>query len=322
MTKQEIKEILQMPREEYEKTIRAQAFETMLAEKKGVCATAMLGYSNICKNQCLYCGMRASNHLPKRYRYHAEQIVELASAAYQSGLRRLFLISGEDPKFPFEDILSVIQTAKAMGFERVSLCAGEFSRSQYEQMKAAGLDEYVMKFEMSHKDTFERLNPSTTFEKRNKAITWIQEAGLDLGSGNIVDYPGQTLEELVDDIWLMKELNVSWAPNIPYMPAAGTPLAQEGGPGRIDLMHREISLVRLLLPRADITAQQPGKNLKNGLGDTEGNLWAIQAGANVLFVDLLPAADAESFRVIDHRMVQGLEHVRGIAEKAGVNLIL
>ena len=180
---------------------------------------------------------------------------------------------------------------------------------------------------MSHKDTFERMNPSTTFEKRNQGLEWIKAAGLDLGSGNIVDYPGQTLDELADDILLMKELDISWAPNIPYMPAAGTPLSvDENGkpnrPGSIDVLHREISLIRLLLPSADITAQQPGKDLSKGLSHPEGNKMAIEAGANVLFVDMLPAAMAGAFNVIDNRMVKGLDYAKEIAEYAGVKLLM
>lgn len=321
LTKQEIVQAFTMPREEFDREFVPEAQRLLREHKKGVALTAMLGYSNICKNHCLYCGMRAPNTEIKRYRLEADTILQMAEMAYRSGLRRLFLISGEDPKYPFEDLLRVIEAAKALGFKRLSMAAGEFSREQYEQLKAAGLDEYVMKFEMSHKDTFERLNPSTNFEKRNQAIQWIKEAGLDLGSGNIVDYPGQTLDELADDILLMKELNISWAPNIPYMPAKGTPLAAEGGPGRIDYMQREIALVRILLPDADITAQQPGPDLRNGLSDRKGNLAAIACGANVLFVDLLPDALAQDFRVVDNRMIQGMEAAKERIQEAGLPVI-
>ncbi|MCI8632867.1 MAG: radical SAM protein [Lachnospiraceae bacterium] len=326
MTKQEIMEVFQLPRAEYEAAIRPRAFEVLKREKRGVSPVAMLGYSNVCKNQCLYCGMRAGNAKLPRYRFQEEQIAGSIHSAFAMGLRRLFLISGEDPKYPFETLLRIIEQAKQMGFVRVSLGAGEFSKTQYEELKAAGLDEYVMKFEMSHKDTFERMNPSTTFEKRNQGIRWIQEAGLDLGSGNIVDYPGQTLEELADDILLMQELSISWAPNIPYMPAIGTPLAtqEDGTPsprGSIDKMQREISLVRLLLPQCDITAQQPGEDIRNGLSDQQGNAEAVRAGGNVLFVDLLPAAQAGNFHVIDHRVIAGLDHVKEIAQMTGLELI-
>ena len=326
MNQREIIEVFQMPREQYEMEIMQPAYETMLAHKKGVAATAMLGYSNICRNHCLYCGLRAPNKLPCRYRFKGDDILGLVRQAAEQGMRRLFLVSGEDPKYPFEDLLKVIAETKKLGFTKISLGAGEFSRGQYEELKAAGLTEYVMKFEMSHKDTFERLNPSTTFEKRNQGIEWVKEAGLDLASGNIVDYPGQTLEELADDILLMKELEITWAPNIPFMPAAGTPLSQmgeNGGPsprGSIDKMHREISLVRLLLPDTDITAQQPGEDIRNGLADKDGNIAAIRAGGNVLFVDMLPAAMAGNFHVIDNRMVQGLDYARNIAQQAGVQL--
>lgn len=327
MTKQEIIEVLQMPRQQYETQIRPAAAKLLKEHKQGVSAVAMLGYSNICKNHCLYCGMRAPNSKLPRYRFSAEDILGSVHSAYEMGLRRLFLISGEDPKYPFDDLLRVIEEAKKMGFTRVSLGAGEFGRRQYEELKAAGLDEYVMKFEMSHRDTFERLNPSTTFEKRNQGIAWIKEAGLDLGSGNIVDYPGQTLDELADDILLMKELGISWAPNIPYMPAAGTPLAvdSEGKPSRrgsIDVMQREISLVRMLLPDTDITAQQPGEDIRNGLSDVQGNLEAIRAGGNVLFVDLLPAAQARDFHVTDYRIVAGLDHIKKIAGEAKLPLLM
>ena len=251
----------------------------------------------------------------------------LVRQAYEAGMRRLFLISGEDPKYPFEDIVKVVAEAKALGFTKISLGAGEFSLEQYKELKAAGLTEYVMKFEMSHKDTFERLNPSTTFEKRNQGLEWIKAAGLDLGSGNIIDYPGQTLDELADDILLMKELDITWAPNIPFMPAANTPLAtDENGkpnrPGSIDVLHREISLIRLLLPDTDITAQQPGNDLSKGLSHPEGNKLAIQAGGNVLFVDMLPAALAGAFNVIDNRMVQGLDYAKDIAAYAGLKLLM
>ena len=327
MTKQEIMDVFRMSREQYEEEYMKPAFDLMLEKKGGAVATAMLGYSNICKNQCLYCGMRAGNHLPKRYRFTAEEILGLVRQSYEAGMRRLFLISGEDPKYPFENLLQVIDQAKAMGFSRISLGAGEFSLEQFKELKAAGLDEYVMKFEMSHKDTFERLNPSTTFEKRNQGLEWIKAAGLDLGSGNIIDYPGQTLDELADDILLMKELDITWAPNIPFMPAAGTPLSvgedgKPSRPGSIDVLHREISLTRLLLPNTDITAQQPGTDLTKGLSHPEGNKMAIHAGANVLFVDMLPAAMAGAFNVIDNRMVKGLDYAKEIAEYAGVKLLM
>ncbi len=318
LSKQDLLDAFRMPREEFDRIYTAQAARLLREHKKGVALTAMLGYSNICKNHCLYCGMRAPNTALPRYRMSVEDMVETIRGAYDAGLRRLFLIAGDDPKYTQEDLRHVVRAAREMGFSRISMAAGEFGREDYAALQAAGLTEYVLKFEMSHRDTFERLNPSSDFDRRRQAMGWIREAGLELGSGNIVDYPGQTLDELADDILLMEELKISWAPNIPYMPAQGTPLAAEGGPGRVDWMQREIALVRVLLPDADITAQQPGADPRKGMSDPEGNLAAIAAGANVLFVDLLPPGLRENFRVVDGRIIQSLEEAKERAAQAGL----
>ena len=92
------------------------------------------------------------------------------------------------------------------------------------------------------------------------------------------DYPGQTLSMLAEDILLTKALGISWAPVIPYLPVPGTPLAEEGGPGSIDLCQRTISLLRLMMPEVRITAQQPGPDPQKGLSDTVGNLEAASEG--------------------------------------------
>ena len=284
-------------------------------------ATAMLGFSNICKNQCLYCGMRAGSTSVPRYRMEPEKILDLFKSANKTGLKRAFLISGEDPKYSFESLLRVISDLKKNGMEWISLACGEFEKSQYQELHEAGADEYVLKFEMSQEETFNRLNPSTNFKKRMQAIEWIRELGLPLASGNIVDYPGQSSRMLAEDILLMKELEISWAPVIPYLPVKNTPLALEGGPGRQEMILKTISILRILLPQVNITAQQPGKNLQEGLSSEEGNLSALNAGANFLYADLLPASQAQDFHVIDHRVIQGLDHIRKMADLAEMNLI-
>ena len=182
-------------------------------------------------------------------------------------------------------------------------------------MRDAGLTEYVLKFEMAHPDTFNRLNPSTNHAQRMAGIRAVQESGLLLASGNIVDYPGQTIEELADEILLMVSLGISWAPVIPYLPAKGAPLGGERGD--ITLCHREITLLRHLLPDCRLTAQLPGYDLTRGLSDDLGNRLALEAGADILFADLLPDAKAKQFSVVDNRTVLGLPHIRKMAEETG-----
>ncbi len=319
-SKAEILSILEMPKEDYLKTIAIHAKEVHSENNHDILrATAMLGYDNVCKNQCLYCGMRAANTAIKRYRLDKEEIISLASAAADSGFKRLFLISGEDPKYGFENILYAIEKVKALGLY-ISLASGEFSKAQYQELYAAGSDEYVLKFEMGQEAVFNRLNPSTTFKDRMQAIEWIKESGMKLASGNIVDYPGQTNADLAEDILLMKDLDISWAPVIPYLPAKGTPLQAEGGRGSLEKNLKEISILRIMMPHINITAQQPGKDLSKGFADPDGNLNALNVGANMLFADILPTDYVDKFSVVDNRITLGLEHIKRMADLSGMTL--
>ena len=285
-TRQEILEILNMPEEVFWKDVAPVARKTAQDQfGDNLMVTAMLAYSNICKNQCLYCGMRAGNQIP-RYRIPPAEILDLSKRARADGLSRMFLIAGEDKNYGFDNLLSLVSGLKEQGFN-LSLAAGELEKHQYQALYEAGVEEYVLKFEMSNPESFNRMNPSTDFHARMERARWIKEIGMKLGSGNIVDWPGQTQEELVQDILLMKELDISWAPNIPFLPAMGTPLA---GEKRGDFLtnFKEIAILRLMMPHIKITAQQPGYDGKGGLSNSQGNLDAIACGANLLFCDLLP----------------------------------
>ncbi|MDX9871464.1 MAG: radical SAM protein [Clostridia bacterium] len=318
-TKKDIREILLMPFEEFKNTVMPEAKKTYKEQNNDLLrAVAMLGFDNICKNQCLYCGMGAGNHTLERYRIDPETIILSAQAAYNLGFRQIFLISGEDPKYGFNNLLKISEQIKKLGFW-LSMACGEFCREQYQALRAAGVDEYVLKFETSNEKDFNRLKPNTTFAKRLNCIKWIKQSGMALASGNIVDYPGQTLDDLCEDILLMRKLQISWAPVIPYQPAKNTPLAQEGGRGSLELNLKEIAILRLMMPKINITAQQPGENETKGLADEEGNLNALNAGANTLFADLLPDTLAKIFSVVDNRTVLGLEHIRKMAELSKMN---
>ncbi len=318
----EVLEVLKMPMEEFLAEV-APAAKEVHRQHNGdkLLVTSMIGYTNICKNQCLYCGMRAGSAIP-RYKLAPETVLETVRKAYDTGFRHLFLISGECPGYGFDKLLQIVRGAKEAGMDWVSLACGEYDRESYQALHEAGADEYVIKFEMSDPATFDRLNPSTNFKKRMEAIHCVKELGFALGSGNIVDYPGHTLDQMADDIMLMKELEISWAPIVPYLPAKGTPLALEGGPGRQEMILKEISLVRLMLPGVHITGGQPGKNLAEGFASEDGNLAALAAGADLLFADLLPSTKAQAFRVVDNRVLLGLDRIQQLAQKTGMTLTL
>ena len=321
MDYQEILKILQLPEAEFRQTIMPLARQQYRQTDNRLYGTAMLGYTNICRNQCLYCGMRAGNSVP-RFRIEPEDVVHSVALAHERGFHRVFLVAGEDPGYGFDRLLDMVAALRTLGV-RISLACGEYSLSQYQELHDAGAEEYVVKFEMSQPQTFNRLNPSTDFARRRTAMEAVKQSGMDLASGNIIDYPGQTDEMIAEDILLMQELAISWAPVVPYLPAAGTPLAQEGGkPGDRVKALKEIAILRLALPQVRITAQQPGDDLTRGLADPAGNLDALNAGANLLFCDLLPEAQARAFRVVDYRELKNEDHLRRMAAQSGMTLDL
>jgi biotin synthase len=317
-TREDVVSVLNMPFDEFEKTVKKQAFYTLIESKKNkVLVSGMIAYDNICKNWCTYCGMRAGNNKLKRYRLSLNDIFDIENQIKKAGLHSVFLISGEDPKYDFNDILKMVRHAKDIGLF-VILAAGEQSLDGFKALKEAGLDEYALKYETQNRELFNKIKPSTTFDKRMEAIYNVKEAGLKLGSGSIVDFPHQTIENIADDIMLAYELKINWAPIIPYIPVPGTPLAGEGKAGNIFIMQKVISILRIMLPDVNITAQQPGEDLRKGLGDFEGNKNAILAGANVLFADMTPKEDKENFAVINNRMLNEVERIDDIIKSVGM----
>ena len=324
MNRSEILEILRMPEEEYRETVMNRAYSKLKEHSNKLYGTAMLGYTNICKNRCLYCGMRAGNNIP-RYEISKEDVIESIRLAKSSGYNRIFLISGEHPGYGFDNLLDIVKAADGMDMY-ISLACGEFDAGQYKELRDAGADEYVMKFEMGQKEVFDRLNPSTSFEHRMHAIETVKASGMELASGNIVGYPGQNDEMIAEDIELMRSLEISWAPIVPYMPAQGTPLAEEAARDGSFVFQRiktlkVLSILRLMMPEIRITAQQPGEDMTKGMATEEGNLDAINAGGNILFCDLLPEAMAKAFRVTDYRELKGMSHLKRMAEITGLELI-
>lgn len=320
--KSEILDILKMPYEEFKNTVMKTAKDVHVNNNNNsITVTALFGYDNICKNQCAYCGMRAGNSSLKRYRIGIDDAMKAEESVKKLGIKKIFLISGEDPKYDFKNIITMVKYGKELGLF-VSLALGELSLEKYKELEDAGLDEYVLKFETSDKEFFNKIKPSTNYENRMKCIEYIVNSNMQLASGNIIGLPNQTLEQIADDIMLMKELNISWAPIIPYMPVPNTPLAKEGGRGSVESTLKEISILRIMMPKINITAQQPGEDLKNGLADVQGNLNALGAGANVLFVDMLPQDLVKDFNVINNRMIEGMENVERLVKMSGMKCIL
>jgi biotin synthase len=149
-------------------------------------------------------------------------------------------------------------------------------------------------------------------------IRAVTPLGMELGSGNIIGLAGQTIDDLVNDIILMRQLDIAWAPIVPYLPAPGTPMAETTPMGDVSLLLREIAILRLLMPRTIITAGQPKQGSKLGFADPEGNRDALGAGANILFVDITPHAMRRDFQITPGRILPGVSHIDTLLEGMGL----
>lgn len=276
--------------------------------EKTVAVSGLLAVSNICRNRCTYCGLRAPNKHISRYRLTLDEIHAALDGIREQGVKRLFLISGEDPKLDVEMIGTVVEEATNMGF-RVMLGLGVLSSSDYRKLRAAGAELYALKFETSNKEIFEELKPDISFEERMQAIADIRAAGFELGTGNIVGLPGEEIEDLAADIELMRKFDTAWAPVVPYMPSPATPLGKTQPTGSVEMLLREIALTRILIPDSLITAGQPTQNSKLGFSDPQGAKDALDAGANLLFVDLTPKKRREDFAITPQRILPRLESI-------------
>ncbi|MFC1490675.1 radical SAM protein [Candidatus Latescibacterota bacterium] len=310
--------LLSMDADEFSDDVTSLASETTRREfGNTITVSGFLAFSSNCYHDCTYCGLRTSNKALHRYRLSADEIKQVIDHFCESGLERIFLVSGEDKAFSVKDICSVVSYAKENGLH-VSLGLGEYPEDTLKAFKDAGTDSYTLKFETSNKESFAKIKPITTFEKRMNCIRSIKPVGLELGSGNIIGLENQTIEDIASDILLMRELDINWAPIVPYLPAPGTPMAEHTPMGNVALTLRVISILRILMPNVLITASQPSQGTKLGFSDPEGNRNALNSGANIIFVDMTPQAVRKDFKVTPGRILPGLAQVDAMLESLGL----
>ncbi len=299
--------------------LRRRAEETR-RESRGerVELAALLAAGNICRNRCTYCGLRAPNQHIRRYRLAGREMAEALKGVREQGIPRVFLISGEDPGFPEEELLAAVEAAGDEGLD-VILGMGDFSLDRWRRLKAAGAAAGALKFESSSREILEAVKPDVSFDDRMAAVRRVPAAGLALASGNLVGLPGETEGDLIRDIRLTAELDVFWAPVVPYLPAPHTPLAEAGTPmGSVDRLLREIALLRLLMPEILITAGQPAQDSTLGFADPAGSRAALQAGADLFFVDITPRGVREDFSITPKRILPRLQQIDGTIEPLGL----
>jgi len=240
---------------------------------------AIIEFSNYCKCNCLFCGIRRGNKKLTRYRMSSKEIIESAESAVKEGFKTVVLQSGEDPYWNAAKLSEVVKEIKKFDVA-VTLSVGELSYKDYALLREAGADRYLLKFETSNEKLFKALKPDTTLKKRLQCLKWIRVLGYETGSGIIVGLPGQTIETLTDDILLMKELELDMLGVGPFIPHPETPL-RDAPMGNPLISLKVLAIMRILLPEANIPATTALRTISPHFCEK-----AFQAGANVVMPDV------------------------------------
>jgi len=277
----------------------------------------IIEFSNHCRRNCAYCGLAASNKSLGRYRMTPDEIVEAAKKGAAQGIKTIVLQSGEDNYYDAQRVCSIIRRIKAECDVAVTLSIGERPASEYQAMREAGADRFLLKHETANRRLFRELHPADAFDRRTYCLQLLNAMGYQIGSGNIVGLPGQTITDLVDDVMLCKELGVDMVGIGPFVPHSATPLAGYSQ-GSSDLTLRVIALARIVLKDVHIPATTALATV-----DANGRYRALQCGANVVMPDITPMKYRKNYNIYPNRAgslqtpEENIACIRQIAESLG-----
>ncbi len=273
----------------------------------------IIEFSNYCCRSCFYCGLRQQNKNISRYRMSRDEIIKLANEISQLGVRTIVLQSGDDIEFSQKEISRIINRIKRGKPEiAITLSIGERPLDDYKAFKDAGADRYLLKHESANSELYAKFHPGQTLKRRLAILENLKKLGYQIGAGNIVGLPGQSLEDLAEDILLLKSLDVDMAGIGPFISQKDTPLANFPC-GDLDLNLRVLALVRINRK----TIHLPVTTALATLDHEQGQILGLSAGCNVIMPDFTPECYRRNYIIYDNKKRVNLEKAKDIIFKAG-----
>ncbi len=250
---------------------------------RGIYIRGIIEYSNICRKNCTYCGIRSGMRGINRYRLSEDDIAGIAENHIKNGIKTVVLQGGEDPVITTEYLCRVIERIKKHDPESaVTLSIGEKSYGEYCDLKSSGADRFLIRFETSNEKLYQDLHPGETLKKRLQDIDNIRKAGFELGSGFMAGLPGEEEGDTERNLELLKTLGVHMIGVGPFIPAPGTPLEKASSPSPETLLSI-YARMRIMMPDVNIAATTAMDALQTGV-----RALSLEAGANVLMPNLTP----------------------------------
>lgn len=261
----------------------------------GVHLRGLIEFSNICKCNCLYCGLQSSNKHVNRYRLSKDEILDIAKKGVDEGFKTIVLQSGEDEFFNTKLMCEIISEIKNLGVA-LTLSIGEKSFEDYKAFKDAGADRYLLRIETTDKNLYKKMHPYANFDNRMRCLYDLKKLGYETGTGCLVGLPEQTLESLAEDILFCKELDADMIGIGPFIPHPDTPLKNENN-GSLDLAIKVMAVTRILLKDINIPATTAMESLRS-----DGRLLALQSGANVVMPNLTDDCHKKMYEIYPNKI--------------------
>lgn len=270
---------------------------------KDIYIRGLIEFSNYCKNDCLYCGIRCSNRKANRYRLTKDEILQCCHEGYELGFRTFVLQSGEDNFFTDAKLFDIISTIKNDFSDcALTLSIGEKTYEQYKSYFDAGADRYLLRHETANREHYGKLHPdSLSLDNRMQCLWNLKEIGYQVGTGFMVGSPFQTAENLADDMLFIKELKPHMVGIGPFISHKDTPFCEMKS-GTMEQTLFMIGLIRLTLPYALIPS-----TTALGTINPNGREKGILAGANVVMPNLSPTFVRKKYMLYDNKICTGDE---------------
>lgn len=272
----------------------------------------LIEFTNYCRNNCYYCGIRAGNKKASRYRLTKEEILLCCREGCALGLRTFVLQSGEDMAYSPQDIGDIVAAIKQTWPDcAVTLSIGEHNREDYLLWRQAGADRYLLRHETADNAHYGKLHPpKLSLKHRVQCLYSLKELGYQTGAGFMVGSPGQTIECLVKDLRFLKKLQPEMIGIGPFIPHRDTPFASES-PGSLTQTLVLLSIVRLMHPKALLPSTTALSTI-----DEKGRELGILAGANVVMPNLSPDDVRKKYMLYDNKRSEGSEAAQHLDQLA------
>ena len=290
---------------------------------KKIYIRGLIEFSNHCKNNCYYCGIRAQNDKADRYRLTPEEIIECADNGYELGFRTFVLQSGEDMYYSDDILEKITEDIKKKHPDcALTLSVGERSKESYKRLRKAGADRYLLRHETANRNHYRKLHPEEmSWDNRIRCLKDLKELGYQTGAGFMVGSPYQTEDDLADELLFLKKIQPEMVGIGPFIPHRDTPFCDMAA-GSVELTLFMLSLIRLTLPDVLLPA-----TTALGTLDPLGREKGIESGANVLMPNLSPTGVRGKYLLYDNKICTGeeaaqcIECLKSRVKKTGYEIV-